>query len=167
MTQTEGIVHHVTAERAESAKTPTRPTRVCLLSLAGQFFVIDLRYVREVFEVTSITPVPGAPAMLSGVANLRGVVMPIADLRSALGLPILRTSARYAVVIQQGAQQVGVLVDKVPELRDLQPDEYVAAAAQSPEGAHPFVTSILKLAGRMGSLIEVPALLSYIGGANK
>ncbi|HSF66371.1 MAG TPA: chemotaxis protein CheW [Nitrospiraceae bacterium] len=167
MTQTEGIVHHVTAERAESAKAATRPMRVCLLSLAGQSFVIDLRYVREVFEVTTITPVPGAPAMLCGVANLRGVVMPIADLRPALGLPVWKTSARYAVVIQQGVQQIGVLVDKVPELRDLLPDEYVTAAVQSPEGAHPFVTSILKLAGRMGSVIEVPALLSYIGGTNK
>jgi len=86
------------------------------------------------------------------------------DLRSALGLPIWGTSAKYAVVIQQGVQQIGVLVDKVPEIRDVRPDEYVTAAAQSPEGAHPFVTGILKLAGRMGSLVEVPALLSYVGG---
>jgi purine-binding chemotaxis protein CheW len=164
MPQIEGIVHHV---KSAQAKAPPRPARVCLLSLADESFAIDLRYVREVFEVTSITPVPGAPSILSGVANLRGTVMPIADLRSALGLPIWGTSAKYAVVIQQGVQQIGVLVDKVPELRDLLPDEYITAAEQSPEGAHPFVTSILKMAGRMGSLIEVPALLSYVGGANK
>ena len=164
MAQTEGIVHHVKAAQAASA---TRPARVCLLSLADESFVIDLRYVREVFEVTSITPMPGVPPMLSGVANLRGTVMPIADLRSAFGLPIWGASARYAVVIQQGVQQIGVLVDKVPEIRDVLPDEYVTASAQSPEGAHPFVTGILKLAGRMGSLVEVPALLSYVGGANK
>src|SRR5580765_1537099 len=165
MTQIEGIVHHVKAAQAESATAATRPVRVCLLSLADQSFVIDLRYVREVFEVTSITPMPGAPAMLSGVANLRGTVMPIVDLRSALGLPIWGASARYAVVIQQGVQQIGVLVDKVPEIRDVLPGDYVTAATQSPEGAHPFVTGILKLAGRMGSLVEVPALLSYVGGA--
>ncbi len=165
MAQIEGIVHHVRAVQAESATAAARPARVCLLSLADESFVIDLRYVREVFEVKSITPVPGVPAVLSGVANLRGTVMPIADLRSAFGLPILGTSARYAVVIQQGTQQIGVLVDKVPEIRDVLPDEYVTAAAQSPEGAHPFVTGVLKLAGRMVSLVEVPALLSYVGGA--
>lgn len=167
MAPIEGIVHHVKAAQAASATAATRPARVCLLSLADESFVIDLRYVREVFEVTSITPVPGVPLMLSGVANLRGTIMPIADLRSALGLPIWGASARYAVVIQQGVQQIGVLVDKVPEIRDVLPDEYVTAAAQSPEGAHPFVTGILKLAGRMGSLVEVPALLSYVGRANK
>ena len=165
MAQIEGIVHPVKAVQAASATATTRPARVCLLSLADESFVVDLRYVREVFEVKSITPVPGVPSMLSGVANLRGTVMPIADLRSAFGLPILGPSARYAVVIQQGVQQIGVLVDKVPEIRDVLPDEYVTAAAQSPEGAHPFVTGILKLAGRMGSLVEVPALLSYVGGA--
>jgi purine-binding chemotaxis protein CheW len=166
MAQIERIAHRAKGKQAESATAATRPTRVCLMSLADESFVIDLRYVREVFEVTSITPVPGAPLMLSGVANLRGTVMPIADLRSALGLPIWETSARYAVVIQQGLQQIGVLVDKVPELRDVLPDEYITAAAQPQEGRHPFVTSILKLAGRMGSLIEVPALLSYVGEAN-
>ena len=164
MPQIEEIVHHVKSAQTEA---PPRPARVCLLSLADESFVIDLRYVREVFEVTSITPVPGAPSILSGVANLRGNVMPIADLRSALGLPIWGTAPKYAVVIQQGVQQIGVLVDKVPELRDLLPDEYITAATQSPDGAHPFVTSILRIADRMGSLIEVPALLSYVGGANK
>jgi purine-binding chemotaxis protein CheW len=124
MAQIEGIVHHVEAVQAASATAATRPVRVCLLSLADESFVIDLRYVREVFEVKSITPVPGVPSILSGVANLRGTVMPIADLRSALGLPIWGASARYAVVIQQGVQQIGVLVDKVPEIRDVRP-EYV------------------------------------------
>jgi len=164
MPQIEEIVHHVKSAQTEA---PPRPARVCLLSLADESFVIDLRYVREVFEVTSITPVPGAPSILSGVANLRGNVMPIADLRSALGLPIWGTSPKYAVVIQQGVQQIGVLVDKVPELRDLLPDEYITAATQSPDGAHPFVTSISNMPGRQRRHIEVPALLSYVGGANK
>jgi len=164
MAQIEGFVHHVKAAPAASA---TRPARVCVLSLADESFVIDLRYVREVFEVPCITPVPGVPSMLSGVANLRGTVMPIADLRAALGLQISRASAKYAVVIQQGVQQMGVLVDKVPEIRNVRPDEYVTAAAQPPEGAHPFVTGILNLTGRLGSLVEVPALLSYVGETNR
>jgi len=167
MAQIEGLVDHAKSAQAASATAATRPARVCLLSLADESFVIDLRYVREVFEVAHVTPVPGVPSMLSGVANLRGTVMPIADLRAALGLPISRVSAKYAVVIQQGIQQIGVLVDKIPEIRNVHPDEYVTAAAQSSEGAHPFVTGILKLAGRLGSLVEVPALLSYVGRANK
>src|SRR4029077_13667013 len=115
MGQIRGIVHNVKAQQAASATAATWPVRVCLLSLADESFVIDLRYVREVVEVKSITPGPGVPSLLSGVAHLRGTAMPIADLRSALGLPIWGASARYAVVIQQGVQQIGVLVDKVPE----------------------------------------------------
>src|SRR5437764_15368771 len=46
--------------------------RVCLISLSGELFAIDLRHIREVFEVDSVTPVPGMPRALAGVVNLRG-----------------------------------------------------------------------------------------------
>jgi len=68
------------------------------------------------------------------------------------------------VVIQQGVQQIGVLVDKVPEIRDVRPMNMLRLRRSRQKGPTRFVTGILKLAGRMGSLVEVPALLSYVGG---
>lgn len=67
----------------EQAK-PTELRRVCLVVLGGESFAIDLRQVREVFELESMTPVPGMPASLVGVANLRGTIIPLADLRQSL-----------------------------------------------------------------------------------
>ena len=80
-----------TIEQLKSSGSPgseadksAAPSRICLITLGGEFFAIDLRHVREVFELESITPVPGMPLSLVGVANLRGTVVPLADLRPAL-----------------------------------------------------------------------------------
>src|SRR6185295_18152288 len=92
--------------------------RAAIISLGGELFTIDLKSVREVFVVESITPVPGMPSGLVGVTNLRGTVIPLLDLRPMFGLNAVAV-LRYAVVVQHGNWQVGVLVDTVPEIRTI------------------------------------------------
>ncbi|TLY30514.1 MAG: purine-binding chemotaxis protein CheW [Nitrospirae bacterium] len=136
-------------------------TRVCLISLSGELFAIDLRHIREVFEVDSVTPVPGMPRALAGVVNLRGMVVPLLDLRAMLGLSVTGPVPKFGVVIQHGSHQMGVLVDEVPEIRTVYTDEFLAAPAT---GAieKPFVSSILRVEDRMSGVVEVPTLLAYV-----
>lgn len=160
MDPTEGVLapvqEHAGRPRAEG------PLRVCLISLSGELFAVDLRNVREVFEVEGITPVPGMPAVLAGVANLRGVVMPLVDLRRLLGLPVTGPPPRFAVVIRHETQQIAVLVDQVPEIRTVQNDELLPAPPRSAPGPTPFVTAILRLEDRIGGMVEVPTLLAQV-----
>ncbi|MDH4187038.1 MAG: chemotaxis protein CheW, partial [Nitrospira sp.] len=72
--------------------------RAAIISMGGELFTIDLRSVREVFAVESITPVPGMPAGLVGVTNLRGTVVPLLDLRQMFSLNA-DGALRYAVVV--------------------------------------------------------------------
>ena len=89
---------------------------MCVLTLGGEPFAIDLRHVSEVFEVESVTVVPGMPSLLTGVTNLRGTVISLIDLRGMLGLTMNNATLPFAVVIRQGARQIGLLVDHVPEI---------------------------------------------------
>lgn len=136
--------------------------RACLFAVAGECFAIDLRYVREVFPIESVTPVPNMPAVLVGVANLRGTVMPLVDMRPALGLPPAPVAQRLAVVIKHGPHQAGLLIDDVPEIRTLSADALLEPPAQPDRNAHPFIAALLPIDGRMGGLVEVPALLSIV-----
>ena len=147
-----------TPERTEG----TTATRVCLISLSGELFAIDLRHIREVFEVESVTPVPGMPQALAGVANLRGTVIPLADLRPMLGLSSTGPAPKFGVVIRHGPHQMGVLVDKVPEIRTVYTDEFLAAPATGSNEKKPFVSSILRVEDRMSGVVEVPTLLAYV-----
>src|SRR5437867_10031806 len=90
--------------------------RAAIISLGGELFTIDLKSVREVFVVESVTPVPGMPSGLVGVTNLRGTVIPLLDLRPMFGLDTVAT-LQYAVLVRHSNWQVGVLVDGVPEIR--------------------------------------------------
>jgi purine-binding chemotaxis protein CheW len=134
------------------------------MTLGGELFAIDLRHVREVFELESVTPVPGMPSCLVGVANLRGTVVPLADLRPQLGVSSTATQ-KYAVVVRHGAQQVGILIDEVPEIRTIHGDDLLAASAQGVTESRPFLSGLLKVEGRMSGMVEVSRLLASVEGA--
>ncbi|MEW6246012.1 MAG: chemotaxis protein CheW [Nitrospirota bacterium] len=138
------------------------PHRICLITLGEELFAVDLKHVREVFEVESVTPVPGMPSTLIGVANLRGTVMPLADLRPVLGLPVSGPQPKYAVVVRYGAQQVAVLVDQVPEIHNIHTSEILEASTHGAKGVRSFVSSIVKVGERMGGFVEIPTLLACV-----
>ena len=139
------------------------PSRICLVTLGGELFAIDLRHVREVFGIESITPVPGMPASLVGVANLRGTVIPLADLRPSLGLSASATP-RYAIVVRHGTQQVGILIDDVPEIRTIHPDDMLAASTRGMIDSRPFLSGLLKIENRMSAMVEISRLLASVEG---
>jgi purine-binding chemotaxis protein CheW len=141
------------------------PSRICLISLGGELFAIDLRHVREVFELESVTPVPGMPASLVGVANLRGTVVPLTDLRPALGVPA-SAAPKYVVVVRHGAQQVGILIDDVPEIRTIHGDDLLTSSAHGITESRPFLSGLVKIEDRMSGMVEVARLLASVEGTS-
>lgn len=135
-------------------------TRVCLLTLGGEVYAVDLRHVREVFEVDVITPVPGMPPALVGVTNVRGSVIPVMDLRRMLNLPTAGPATQYAVIIKHGSHQLGVLVEQVPEIRTVQTEQFLPTPSGDAREGKPFLTAVLRLDDRMGGVVEVPTLLA-------
>lgn len=100
--------------------------RVLMLGLGGEFLAIDAAIVREIMDPTPVTTVPGARAFVSGVVNVRGEIVPLADLRVRLGMPAeAHTPDTRFVVIEVGAGDdpepilVTVVADKVHEVCDI------------------------------------------------
>ena len=139
--------------------------RAAIISMGGELFTIDLKSVREVFVVETITPVPGMPSGLVGVTNLRGTVIPLVDLRPMLALN-LEAAMMYAVVVKHGNSQVGVLVDTVPEIRTLSKNQFLPAPTGRGDGAVPFVSTMVKLEDRLRGVLETSAVLSHFEGAD-
>lgn len=146
----------------ERAKAVT-PSRICLVTLGGELFAIDLRHVREVFELETVTPVPGMPSALVGVANLRGTVMPLADLRPSLGIQST-TAQPFVVVVRHGSQQVGILIDAVPEIRTIHPDDLLHATSRGLSESRPFLSGLVKIEERMSGMMEIQKLLACVDG---
>jgi purine-binding chemotaxis protein CheW len=58
-----------------------------VFELAGARYALELSCVREVVRAVFITPLPGAPAVVEGIVDVRGEVVPVYDLRLRFGLP--------------------------------------------------------------------------------
>ena len=138
--------------------------RAAIISLAGEIFTIELKSVREVFVVESITPVPGMPSGLVGVTNLRGTVIPLLDLRPMFALNA-DEPLQYAVVVKHGNWQVGILVDTVPEIRILSKNQFLPAPTGTGERIFPFMSKVVKLEDRLRGVLETSAVLSHFEGA--
>lgn len=103
-----------------------------VVRLGSGRFAVSLASVAEVGRVPGVTRIPGGPDWLAGVANWRGRLMPVLDLRGLLGADRtpFTSSARLVVVVDDGIS-AGVVVDAVEGTGSLgaQVDEFPAALA--------------------------------------
>ena len=98
--------------------------QVLMLGLAGEMFALDARQVREILDPVPVTRVPGAQSYVSSVLNVRGKVIPLADLRVRFGMPpaSITPDSRFIVLEIELAGEpttIGIVADKVYEVTDL------------------------------------------------
>jgi purine-binding chemotaxis protein CheW len=98
--------------------------QVLMLGLAGEMFALDARQVREILDPVPVTRVPGAQPFVSNVLNVRGKVIPLADLRVRFGMPpaSITSDSRFIVLEIDVAGEpttIGIVADKVYEVTDL------------------------------------------------
>ena len=91
-----------------------RSREVLVFELGGRRFALPAAGVRELLRAVTIFPVPSAPAAIEGVINLRGVVVPVVDLRDLLRLPPRDAEpADHLIVLDAGPRPSAVRVDHV------------------------------------------------------
>jgi purine-binding chemotaxis protein CheW len=100
------------------------PLVVLILELQGESFAIETRHVREILDPVPVTAVPGAEQAVDGLINVRGRVVPLADLRLLFGMPQQEAGrdARIVVIevpIDGDATTIGIRADKVNEVTEL------------------------------------------------
>lgn len=98
--------------------------QVLMLGLAGETFALDARLIREILDPIPVTKVAGAKAYVANILNVRGKVIPLADLRRRFGMPPSESTpdTRFIVLeteIGGEATTVGIIADKVHEVAEL------------------------------------------------
>jgi len=92
--------------------------------LGAEEYGIDILKVQEIRSYEAPTRIASAPPFVKGVVNLRGVIVPIVDLRLAFALDEVRYDDLTVVIILNVAQRVvGAVVDAVSDVVELQPDQ--------------------------------------------
>ncbi|MBR0957291.1 chemotaxis protein CheW [Bradyrhizobium japonicum] len=98
--------------------------QVVMIGLGEEKFALDAGLVREIIDPVPVTKVAGARAFVPSVINVRGNVIPLADLRIRFGMPQLDNSADTRIVVIEleidgEPVLVGVTADKVYEVTEI------------------------------------------------
>jgi purine-binding chemotaxis protein CheW len=106
------------------AVTVTETFEALTLGLGGEIFAIDANSVHEILDIVPQTEVPGAPPLVSHLINVRGKVVPLADLRIRFGMectpPTIDTRIVVVeILLDEEPTVVGLLADKVHEVTSI------------------------------------------------
>lgn len=125
-----------------------------------QGFAINSKYVIEIINEFSITHLPCVPNFIKGIINLRGQIIPIMDMRLRLG----RMEAEYSreaciVVIAVNAISIGLFVDRVSQMTDIEDDQLSATPESHQEE---FVKGIGRIDQEVYLMLDCERLLTNI-----
>lgn len=97
--------------------------KVIVFALGTEQYGIEVDKVRTIERMMPITRVPKTPAFIKGVINLRGVVIPVLDLRGRFGLPETEpTENSRIIIVAANDLEVGFIVDSANDVIDIDSD---------------------------------------------
>ncbi len=129
--------------------------------LDDETYGIDVMQVQEVLRVTEIAPVPGAPPYVLGIFNLRGNVVTVIDTRSRFSLPPAEITDNTRIVIIESEQQVvGILVDGVAEVVELDTNTIDSAPNVGNEESSRYIQGVATLDGNLLIVLDLNKLLT-------
>ncbi len=137
-------------------------------SLSGRFLTyyiqdalygIELCNVTEIISVQPITKVPGLPAYVRGVINLRGKILPVVDARLKLNKEAREYDALTCIILlTMDGLEVGLIVDRVDQVVTFEPDQLTKPQKQSDR----FLDSVADFEGKTVLNLDYEKLLAEV-----
>lgn len=143
----------------------TGAVQQCLTFLcAGEEYGIDILRIQEIKGWSGVTPVPRTPDYLLGVMNLRGIIVPVIDLRRRFELEPRPFDASTVVVVvraesPEGAKTVGIAVDGVSEVCNFSPEAVTPPPRTASGAEHAHVAGLATVEDRMVAILDIDALV--------
>ncbi len=132
--------------------------------LGNDTYAIGILSIKEIIEYTTMTEVPLMPACVRGVINLRGAVVPVMDLQARFGQTPSPVTKRTCIVIvevlgPEGQQVMGVVVDAVNEVLDIDASDIEPPPAFGTRIRTDFISGMGKVRGKFAILLKVNRVL--------
>lgn len=140
----------------------TRPDeQVVVFGISHESYAVPISSVHEIIREQHVTSIPGVPAYIEGIINLRGRVIPVLDLHKRLRLPMeAQTRSTRIVVIEIGGQILGFIVDEVSEVLQIAPGSIEPPSPLITSLESHYLSGIAKVDDRLILLLDLNHLLS-------
>jgi purine-binding chemotaxis protein CheW len=140
-------------------------TEFISFAIGDDQYGVDIMAVREIKGWTNVTHLPKQPDYVRGVLNLRGVMVPIIDLRCRFGQGMTEaTPVHIVIIVQVGTRQVGLLADRVLDIVSFETSKVQPVPSVEESTQLDFLRGLVTVDGQMIALINLSSLLSDSGG---
>jgi len=147
--------------RDSSSAMQSQEIQLACFRLASEMYALDIMRIKEIIRPQKLTSVPKAPAFVEGMINLRGIVIPVIDLRKRFDLPPLPIDRKTRVIICAIFEKfVGLVVDEVTEVRRYLRHEVRPAPAFVKKKGAEFFMAVCQRESDLVMLIDIERLLS-------
>ncbi|MGT3205921.1 chemotaxis protein CheW [Yersinia enterocolitica] len=132
-----------------------------IFTLGAEEYGIDILKVQEIRGYDQVTRIANTPAFIKGVTNLRGVIVPIIDLRVKFAQQgVSYNENTVVIVLNFGQRVVGIVVDGVSDVLSLTAEQIRPAPEFAVTLATEYLTGLGSLGERMLILVDIEKLLS-------
>jgi len=140
------------------------PRQFITFTLDAQEYGVDIMQVREIKGWTETTTLPQAPPYVRGVINLRGIIVPILDLRARFGMGTTNPTRMHVVIIViTDTRTTGLLVDAVSDIITVEPSTIRAVPKMDDLPAEDsFLDGLVALDDRMVTLVSLDGLIGSV-----
>ncbi len=130
-------------------------------TLEDETYGINVMQVQEVLRELEVAPVPGAPPYVLGIINLRGNVVSVIDARTRFGLPTKESDDMTRIIVIEAQQQIlGILVDSVAEVVDIQRGEIDTAPNVGNAETSKYIDGVVSRGEQLLILVDLNKLLT-------
>ena len=146
---------------------PTNSLKVISFSLVNESnkkkenYAVPIEQIKEIRNFSEITNVPKAKKYVKGVMNLRGLIIPVIDIKKRLGFGDvdIQNQSDYKIIIADVRDSVyGIIVDKVEQVLEITANQIEPIPSDSFDSHH-YIKGVAKIQGQLIVLLDIIALL--------
>ncbi len=136
--------------------------------LGPEAYGVPVLKVREIIRLCELTTVPNMPEYIRGVLNLRGKIIPVADLRVKFKLGLAENTEHTCIVVveiaapEKASTLMGLIVDAVEEVLNISPGDIEPTPDFGTALHTEYILGMAKVKGRVKSLLDIDRMVTAI-----
>jgi purine-binding chemotaxis protein CheW len=147
------------------ASSPDRTVQVgskeyLTFRLSAEEYGIDILRVQEIRGYENPTRIANSPDFIKGVINLRGIIVPIIDMRIKFGSKAEYNAFTVVIILNVADRVLGIVVDSVSDVMELASEQVKPAPALSGSGEDSYIVGLGSVGDRMLILMDIERLMS-------
>jgi purine-binding chemotaxis protein CheW len=132
-----------------------------LFALRDQIYGVEISKIKEVMSYRKITPLPNMKGFIKGIINLRGIIIPVFELKMKFDLSVDPYTPFHVIVVMEIAGRImGIIADEISDVVELSPQNVQSTTNLPPGLQAQYILGIGKRGDELIILLNVDHILS-------